>query len=169
MTVDSILSKAASAASTSSSSSSTSSSASTSTSTDSLSGANSTLTQADFLKLLVAQIQYQDPMNPQSDTEMAAQMAQFSSLSASTASASSLAMMQAKGLVGSTVGLQVDSTTTTSGVVSGVVMSNGTPEITVGSTNYTLSQVTSVTPASTSSSSSSSSSAAGSTPSSSSN
>lgn len=34
----------------------------------------------DFLKLLITQVQYQDPMNPQSDTEFIAQLAQFSSL-----------------------------------------------------------------------------------------
>ena len=115
-------------------------------STDSITGSSSTLYQAIFLQLLVAQIQYQDPMNPQSDTDMAAQLAQFSSLQESTQSASSLSMMQANSLVGSTVGIQVDSTTTTSGVVTGVVMSNGAPQVTVGGTNYGLSQINSVTP-----------------------
>jgi flagellar basal-body rod modification protein FlgD len=109
---------------------------------DSITGSSSTLNQANFLQLLVAQIQYQDPMNPQSDTAMAAQLAQFSSLQQSTQSASSLSMMQANSLVGSTVGIQVDSNTTTTGVV----MSNGAPQITVGGRNYGLSQVNSVTP-----------------------
>jgi flagellar basal-body rod modification protein FlgD len=34
----------------------------------------------DFLKLLITQVQNQDPMNPQSDTDFIAQMAQFSAL-----------------------------------------------------------------------------------------
>lgn len=34
----------------------------------------------DFLKLLVTQLQYQDPLNPMSDQDFIAQMAQFSSL-----------------------------------------------------------------------------------------
>lgn len=34
----------------------------------------------DFLKLLITQVQHQDPMNPQSDTDFIAQMAQFSAL-----------------------------------------------------------------------------------------
>ena len=46
--------------------------------------ASSTLTQADFLQLLTAQMQNQDPFNPLDNTEMVAQMAQFSQLSATT-------------------------------------------------------------------------------------
>jgi flagellar basal-body rod modification protein FlgD len=118
----------------------------TASTTDTYTNPNSELTQTNFLQLLVAQIQYQDPMNPQSDTAMAAQMAQFSTLQETTSSTSSLAMMQANSLVGSTVTLQVNSTDTTSGVVTGVVMSDGSPQITVGGTNYNLSQVTAVTP-----------------------
>lgn len=34
----------------------------------------------DFLKLLITQVQHQDPMNPASDTDFIAQMAQFSAL-----------------------------------------------------------------------------------------
>lgn len=109
---------------------------------------SSTLNQSDFLKLLVAQIQYQDPMNPQSDTEMAAQMAQFTSLQQATQSTSSLAMIQANSLVGSTVNVQIDSQNSTSGVVTGIVMNNGTPQITVGGQNYGLNQITSIAPAS---------------------
>ena len=125
------------------------------TSTDTVTNPSSALNQNDFLQLLVAQIQYQDPMNPQSDTAMAAQLAQFTSLQQATQSSSSLAMMQANGLVGSTVTVQVDSQTTASGIVSGVVLNNGTPQITVQttnasgvstSTNYNVSQVTSVVP-----------------------
>ena len=41
---------------------------------------NATLGKEEFLKLLVAQLQNQDPMNPSSPEEMASQLAQFSSL-----------------------------------------------------------------------------------------
>jgi flagellar basal-body rod modification protein FlgD len=123
--------------------------------TDTATNPTSTLNQNDFLKLLVAQIQYQDPMNPQSNTDMAAQLAQFTSLQQATQSSTSLAMMQANSLVGSTVTVQVDSQTSATGVVSGVVFNNGTPQIKVqttnangvtSTTNYNLSQVTSVIP-----------------------
>jgi len=40
----------------------------------------STLEKDDFLKLMIAQLQNQDPLNPMSGTEYAAQLAQFSSL-----------------------------------------------------------------------------------------
>ncbi len=45
------------------------------------SAATQTLGQADFLKLMTAQMQNQDPFNPVDNTQMVAQMAQFSSLS----------------------------------------------------------------------------------------
>ena len=43
-----------------------------------------TLGQADFLKLMTAQMQNQDPFNPVDNTQMVAQMAQFSQLSGIT-------------------------------------------------------------------------------------
>jgi flagellar basal-body rod modification protein FlgD len=44
------------------------------------SGASDTLNQADFLQLMTTQLQNQDPFNPVDDTQMIAQMAQFSSV-----------------------------------------------------------------------------------------
>ena len=113
---------------------------------DSFTNPNSALNQNDFLKLLVAQIQYQDPMNPQSDTQMASQMAQFTSLQQATQSTSSLAMIQANSLVGSNVTVQIDSKHSTSGVVTGVTLNNGTPQVTVSGQNYGLNQITSISP-----------------------
>lgn len=42
--------------------------------------ANQTLGQEDFLRLMTAQLQAQDPFKPLDNTQMVAQMAQFSSL-----------------------------------------------------------------------------------------
>jgi flagellar basal-body rod modification protein FlgD len=46
--------------------------------------AKTTLNQADFLKLMTAQMKNQDPFNPVDNTQMVAQMAQFSSLAGIT-------------------------------------------------------------------------------------
>jgi flagellar basal-body rod modification protein FlgD len=120
-------------------------------SADSASGPQQQLTQNDFLQLLVAQMENQDPLQPQSDTQMAAQMAQFTSLSQTSAMSSSLSMMQASSLIGTTVMVQEpNSNNTTSGVVQSVRLgaqsSDGTPQIVVNGTAYDMSQVLSVTP-----------------------
>lgn len=120
-----------------------------------------TLSQADFLKLLVAQMSSQDPLNPQSNTDFAAQMAQFSALQTSQATQTSIATLganqqvqQATGLIGSTVTVQNTDGSTASGIVTGVQINSGTPSILVGGTGYSLSQVVSIQPAATASSTS---------------
>ena len=54
----------------------------------------SELGQDAFLKLLVTQLQHQDPLNPLEDQEFIAQLAQFSSLEKLTEMASSLARIE---------------------------------------------------------------------------
>jgi len=54
---------------------------------------NSSLSKNDFLNLLVTQLRYQDPMNPADNQQMAAQMAQFSSLEQTQNMAASLDKM----------------------------------------------------------------------------
>lgn len=48
------------------------------------------LGEADFLKLLAVQLQYQDPLDPMENTEFIAQMAQFSTLEGITSMSSSM-------------------------------------------------------------------------------
>ncbi|GAA4768366.1 flagellar hook capping FlgD N-terminal domain-containing protein [Stakelama sediminis] len=55
-----------------------------------------TLDQADFLKLMTAQLQNQDPFNPVDNTQMVSQMAQFSTLSGQTEMNSTLKAIAAK-------------------------------------------------------------------------
>ncbi len=58
--------------------------------------ASQTLGQADFLKLMTAQLNNQDPFNPVDNTQMVAQMAQFSSLSGITEMSTTLKAIAAK-------------------------------------------------------------------------
>src|ERR1700761_2679198 len=107
------------------------SSAGTSADTSSITGGQS-LSQADFLNLLVTQMTSQDPLNPQSDTEFAAQLAQFTALQTAQTTQGNIASLQASQLIGATVTVQPSSTTgTVNGVVSGVMMKAGTPYLMV--------------------------------------
>lgn len=51
---------------------------------------NKSLGQSDYLKLMTAQLQYQDPFAPMDNSQMVAQMAQFSQIAASTESNTTL-------------------------------------------------------------------------------
>jgi flagellar basal-body rod modification protein FlgD len=48
------------------------------------------LDQADFMKLFLAELQYQDPMDPMDNAEMASQMAEFSNMEATNRMADSI-------------------------------------------------------------------------------
>lgn len=120
-------------------------------------GGSQTLSQNDFLNLLVAQMKSQDPMNPQSDTQMAAQMAQFTSLQQTGTMSNNIATMltqqqllQANSMLGNTVSLQADSKTIVSGVVQSVQITDGVPQIVVNNTAYDLGKVLTIAPTSSS-------------------
>lgn len=109
------------------------------------------LNQQDFLNLLVAQLSAQDPMNPVSNTDFLAQMAQFSTLQQTqtmqqnlAALQSGQAVLQANDLLGRTVQVQPAQGQPVSGAVSAVNFQAGTPSITVNGQSYALSQVLSV-------------------------
>ncbi len=79
-----------------------------------------------FLQMLVTQLKYQDPMNPQSNESFIAQLAQFSALEAQQNQQKTLEGAQAFSLIGKTVE-KVDALTqaVTSGVVGGVKVVSG--------------------------------------------
>jgi len=132
---------AANVATNSSTATGTSSTSATSSSSSST-GSNQTLGENDFLTLLTTQLQNQDPLNPMDDTQSVAELAQFSSLQATTNLASSFstfesnsAVTQASSLLGQSVSVSSTSSTGTSSTVSGTVKSiqvvNGVPEFTM--------------------------------------
>ena len=109
-----------------------------------------TLGQDDFLKLLTMQMSNQDPMNPQSNTDFIAQLAQFSSLEQSKTINSTLTgiqgnqdLAQAASLVGKSVTLKNG----TSGIVdSATVDSAKVAWLNVGSLQYRVSDVVTFLP-----------------------
>ncbi|HUB87066.1 MAG TPA: flagellar hook capping FlgD N-terminal domain-containing protein [Verrucomicrobiae bacterium] len=122
---------------------------------DAVSSATSqTLSEQDFLNLLVTQMTQQDPLDPMTNEDMLGQMVQFSTLQSNTTMQSLLTGMQsgqstsqADSLIGMQVNVQTDSNgDTTQGVVSGVDLSSGTPQIIVNGQEYGLDQVLSVSP-----------------------
>lgn len=112
-----------------------------------------TLGQDDFLKLLVAQMSAQDPLNPQKDTDFIAQMASFSTLEQSKMMQSDLAglnsgqqVLQANSLLGRTVILKSSDQTVVSGVVTAVQVEGGAPKIVVNGQAYDLSKLSAILP-----------------------
>lgn len=97
----------------------------------------STLGKDAFLNLLVAQMKYQDPLNPTSDTEWIAQMATFSSLEEMQNMNQTISNSQALSLVGKTVIINSDSTLT-GGKVDYVVMQNGKAYLAVNNALYSI-------------------------------
>lgn len=110
---------------------------------------NRTLGQDEFFKLIAAQFSYQDPLNPQKDTDFIAQMAQFNTLDQTRLMQSDLSGLrsQFKGLqanqfLGQWVSLQDPATkATVEGVVSEVRFNGGDPQLVVGDVPYDLSRV----------------------------
>ncbi|MEW8024312.1 MAG: flagellar hook capping FlgD N-terminal domain-containing protein [Candidatus Thiodiazotropha endolucinida] len=111
------------------------------------------LGQEDFLKILLTQLTYQDPMKPLDNQEFIAQFAQFASLDQTRQSNENLDALlfmqmadQGVGLLGKSVEVRTE-TGSVVGDITAVAFSQGTPLFTVKVgeeqflTNITLSQV----------------------------
>ena len=125
----------------------TSATAQSSTETNSVQLPQQTLGQQDFLNLLVTQLQNQDPMNPMSDTDFVAQMAQFSTLATMNTMQANMAEQQANSLIGRLVGVNDQQGNLVAGTVTGVNLVDGSPELVINGQMYGLSQLVSVAPA----------------------
>lgn len=107
------------------------------------------LDKSSFLKLLVTQMQYQDPLEPASSTEYMAQLAQFTSLEEMENLNHAFNRSDAQSLVGSYVIMKQEHAssekeTYVSGLVDYVTMVNGKPFLSINDKFYDYDNLDSV-------------------------
>jgi flagellar basal-body rod modification protein FlgD len=102
------------------------------------------LTQQDFLKILLTQLTYQDPLKPMDNQEFMAQMAQFTSLEQTQQLNDKIATLignqsalQSVGLIGRSVDISTGSGTLT-GQVTSLSLSGDSPLITLTTSSGTV-------------------------------
>jgi len=111
-------------------------------SSTSANGSAGGLGENDFLKLMMDQLQNQDPLSPDDPTQYLSELAQFSSLeqqnsiaSSAASQATQTASSSALSLLGHTVSYQDSSGAIQTGTVSKIDFSASGPSLTVGSTS----------------------------------
>jgi flagellar basal-body rod modification protein FlgD len=127
----------------------TTSSATTSAASNSL----NSLSTSDFLNLMITELQNQDPLNPTDESEIMAQTASLSQITASTQLTSTLDSMQisqnlsgAASLIGANItGLDAKGNSV-SGTVASVTVSGGEAQLQVGSSVIPLGNVETIQP-----------------------
>jgi len=109
------------------------------------------LGEDSFLKLLITQLQNQDPTQPQDPTQQVAELANFSTLQEITNLNTSLTSLlqvteitQNAALIGKNVTVTDGNGNTNSGVVSSVTMNNGTANVLINGQMYPATTITSV-------------------------
>lgn len=110
---------------------------------------NDALDKEAFLQLLVAQMQYQDPLEPTSNTEYISQLATFSELEAMTNLNDSMSIARASQLVGQKVTIQTTSastgeTTEAEGTVDYVIVENGKAYLVIDEQPYAIDDLSSI-------------------------
>ena len=109
------------------------------------------LTMSDFIKMMVAELENQDPMNPISNTEMLQQISQMRSITSSdrlTTSIEALSMGQALSTASSLIGKTVTGVNTlgndVEGTVDRVTIENGEARLFIGSSIVNVGNVTAI-------------------------
>lgn len=110
--------------------------------------ADNTLGKDAFLKLLVTQMKYQDPLNPSTDTEYIAQLATFSQLEQLQNLSNMTSNSQALSLVGKNVVIKTESSSGSTKYISGTVdyvtVSGGKAYLSVDGKLYSIDDLNSV-------------------------
>jgi flagellar basal-body rod modification protein FlgD len=104
-----------------------------------------TLSKDDFLKLLVTQLQYQDPMSPMDNSQFMAQMAQFSTVEGINNLESTLGSLEGVSLIGRQVSYTADDGSSQSGIATSIAMSGSSYTVHVGSDDVDSSKIVGVT------------------------
>jgi flagellar basal-body rod modification protein FlgD len=86
----------------------------------------------DFLRLLVTQLKYQDPMSPSDNQQFMAQMAQFAMVEGINNLQSTLGSLQGVGLIGKEITYTAEDGSTKSGTASSIAMSGSSYTVKVG-------------------------------------
>ncbi|HEU5432969.1 MAG TPA: flagellar hook capping FlgD N-terminal domain-containing protein [Thermomicrobiales bacterium] len=112
----------------------------------------SSLTPDDFLKMLITELQNQDPMNPTDNGQILQQISEMSNIQATSSLTTSLNSMlteqnlsAASALVGKTVQGLADDGSTASGVVDSVTIANGTAKLNIGQQTVSLTNIQQIT------------------------
>lgn len=107
----------------------------------------SSLTMQDFLKVLLTQLTYQDPLKPMDNQQFMAQIAQFTTLQQTQELNSNMmrlitnqAAMQSVGLIGRQVDISTSSGPAT-GTVTALSLSGSSPLLTINTAHGVLSNV----------------------------
>lgn len=123
-------------------------SSTTSTDTAKVGSSGDSMDKEAFLQLLVAQMKYQDPLEPTSNTEYISQYAQFSQVESLQNMSSTMDLQRAGSLVGQTVYVKTTGTSGETGYVYGkvdyVTYEGGKAYVYINENRYSLSDVETV-------------------------
>lgn len=132
---------------------STSGGATSSATTSAASNSLNSLSTSDFLNLMITELQNQDPLDPTDESEIMAQTASLSQITASTQLTSTLDSMQisqnlsgAANLIGANITGLDASGNAVSGTVSSVTVSGGEAQLQVGNSEVSLANVETIQP-----------------------
>ncbi len=123
------------------------------TNTAAVNAAFASLGPNDFLKMMLAQLQNQDPLDPTNSNDMLQELSTLTQVSSSQNLQTTLSSMQlgqnlsdAGVLIGATVAGLSDDAQQIVGTVGSVTVTGGTPKLNIGSATMSLSNIESVYP-----------------------
>jgi flagellar basal-body rod modification protein FlgD len=109
------------------------------------------LTMADFIKMMTAELQNQDPTNPMSNTDMLSQIGQIRSITSNdklSSSIEALTLGQALSTASSLIGKKVtgfdQSDNQVTGKVDKITIEDGVTKLHIGSSEITVSSIKSI-------------------------